>query len=75
MYIKLYPAYGRYYANAREALAAWSVGRDFYIADPLSKHNARYCSIRDRATMLEDGYVGVKIYYNTARTTYTEVAL
>ena len=41
------PAYGRDYATAQAALAAWYDGKDFQISDISSPDNGRYCSIRD----------------------------
>lgn len=49
------PAYGRDYTSAADAAAAWSVGKDFRIADISSRWNGSYVAISQRDALTETG--------------------
>lgn len=48
-------AYGRSYATAQEAVSDWFAGKDFQILE------GPYCSSRDTAVILENGFTHVQI--------------
>ena len=66
----LTPAYGRDYKSKAAALAAFQGGQDFifhnfYIVG--KGYAGTYCSIRDVAAFLADGFTHVEIRYNKTR--------
>lgn len=47
MALQVFPAYGRDYKSAKDAIAAWGAGKDFIIADYSSPDNGRHVNKDD----------------------------
>lgn len=59
----LTPAYGRDYKSKAETLAAFHSEKDFIIQSALPGYAGLYCSKRDLAAFILDGFTHLEIRY------------
>lgn len=57
-----FPAFGRSYNNADEALSDFVGGADFVIGDLGHKFCGAYFSIRDESLLADEGYTMVQVH-------------
>lgn len=62
--VTLTPAYGRDYKSKAAMLADWDAGKDFVMH---SVFDHTYCSVRDLASMAENGIESIQFRYGKMR--------
>ena len=60
--VSVIPAYGRDYKSKTDLLADWRAGKDFRLQDVAFGDS--YFSIRNAASLQEDGVTHLNIHYN-----------